>query len=145
MSWAHKPARVKQYKGGNPSAPRAPAPVVRPVIKLKRVEAELKTPDRKKQSIRDSARGEECTARIVGACNHDPATTVWSHLPSLDGGRGMGLKSIDENGAYLCSGCHDAIDGRRPMPLGATRDSLMLDWCAAHFRSLVILKQKGLL
>lgn len=147
MTWARPPARVKQYEGVNPSAPRVPAPVVdvprRPTLTLSKVEP--KTPDRKKQSIRDSARGEACTVRIVGACNSNPETTVWSHLPSLDGGRGMGMKAIDECGAYACSGCHDAIDGRRPLPPGASPTSVQLDWFRGHIRSLVILKQKGLL
>jgi hypothetical protein len=105
----------------------------------------LKVEHRKQQSIRDSARGEECTVRIVGACNSDPSTTVWSHFPGLDAGRGMGMKAIDEAGAYCCSGCHDAIDGRREAPPGASRTSMLLDWHAGHLRSLVRLKQKGLI
>jgi len=27
-------------------------------------------------------------------------------------GAGMGLKAIDIHGAYACSACHDAVDGR---------------------------------
>lgn len=82
--------------------------------------------------------------RIVGACTHNPEQTVWSHLPSIDGGRGMGMKALDLCGAYACAGCHDAIDGRCAPPSGATPVSMMLDWCRGHFRSLVILRQKGL-
>lgn len=117
------------------------AVAARPILRL----PEPKTPKRKSQAIRDSARGEECTVRIVGACNSDPQTVVWSHLPSIDGGRGMGIKAIDEAGAYCCAGCHDAIDGRRGPPPGASRSSMLLDWFRGHIRSLVILKQKGLL
>lgn len=145
MSWGRPAPRVKQYKGANPSSPRAPMPVLkqepRAILRL----PEPKTPNRKSQSIRDSAKGEECTVRIVGACNHDSSTSVWSHLPSLDGGRGMGLKAIDECGAISCSACHDVVDGRRPLPPGASPTSVMLDWYRGHMRSLVILKQKGLL
>lgn len=147
MSWTRPAARSKQYGGANPGTPasaypRADAPA-RPIITARRVEP--KTPGRKSQSIRDSARGEECTVRIVGACNHDPATTVWSHIPSLDGGRGMGMKAIDEAGAYACAGCHDVVDGRRGLPPGASTTSIQLDWFRGHIRSLVRLKQKGLL
>lgn len=145
MTWARNPPRVKIYEGTRPDAPRSPLPVVkqepRQILRL----PPPKTPDRKNQSIRDSAKGEECTVRIVGACNHDPATSVWSHLPSIDGGRGMGLKAIDECGAVACSGCHDVVDGRRPLPPGASPTSVMLDWYAGHMRSLVMLKQKGII
>ena len=145
MTFNRAPRPATQYTGAGPT-PRSAACVIadtraRATIRL----PEPKTPNRKSRSIRDSARGEECTVRIVGACNSDPATTVWSHLPSLDGGRGMGTKSIDEAGAYCCAGCHDAIDGRRGAPPGASQTSMLLDWCRGHFRSLVILKQKGLL
>ena len=115
-----------------------PPPQARPV-KLK-----AKIPDRKQQNIRDSARDEECQARIAGVCNYRTDTTVWSHWPGLDAGRGMALKALDICGAYTCHACHDCIDGRAPLPPGATRESVLLDWHAAHMRSLVILKQKGL-
>lgn len=105
----------------------------------------LKTPDGKNQAIRDSARDEACQVRIPGACNFDRATTVWSHVPLLAGGRGMGLKAIDECGAYCCSACHDVVDGRRPLPSGASPTSVLLDWMTGHLRSLVRLKQKGIL
>lgn len=103
-----------------------------------------KTPDRKSQAIRDSARGEECTVRIVGVCNGNAETSVWSHWPGIDGGRGMGIKAIDLAGAVCCSSCHDVVDGRAQLPAGATRESVLLDWAAGHLRSLVILRQKGL-
>lgn len=105
----------------------------------------LKVQGRVSQAIRDSARGEECSVRLVGVCNNDPATTVWSHLPGIDGDRGMGIKSLDLCGAACCSACHDVIDGRAPLPAGATRQSVMLDWMFGHMRSLVRLAQKGLL
>jgi hypothetical protein len=113
---------------------RAPGPVVAP-----------KTPGRVQQSIRDSARGEPCTVRIVGACNSDPATSVWAHWPGLDGDRGMGIKALDLCGAIACSGCHDVVDMRAPLPQGATRESVEIDWHRGHLRSLVRLKQKGVI
>ena len=99
---------------------------------------------RKRPAICDSANGEDCTVRIVGACNSDPTTTVWSHLPGLDGDRGMGIKALDICGAYCCWSCHEVVDARAPLPAGATRQSVMLDWHAGHMRSLVRLAQKGL-
>lgn len=103
-----------------------------------------KTAEPHDQRIRDSARGEECTVRIVGACTHDPAHTIWSHAPLQAAGKGRGWKSIDLAGAYCCTACDAVIDGQRPMPPGATRNSVLLDWFMGHMRSLVILKQKGL-
>ena len=105
---------------------------------------EPKTPQRVQQSIRDSARGEECTVRIVGVCTGDTATTVWSHGPFNDAGKGMGIKGLDLVGCYSCWACHDVVDGRAPRPAGMTREAVMLDWCFGHFRSLLKLKQKGL-
>jgi hypothetical protein len=96
------------------------------------------------QRIRDSAKGEDCTVRIVGACTHNPEHTIWSHAPLQAAGKGRGWKSIDLAGAYCCTACDAVIDGQRPLPPGATRDSVMLDWFMGHMRSLVILKQKGL-
>jgi len=60
--------------------------------------------------IRDSARGEDCTLRIPGACNYNPETTVLAHVPCGMGG--MGMKSPDLIAVYACSGCHDALDSR---------------------------------
>lgn len=104
-----------------------------------------KTPSRKRPALTDAANGEECTVRIVGACNYRTDTTVAAHWPGLDGGRGMGLKSTDLCIAFACSGCHDVIDMRRPLPPGASRTSVELDYHRGHLRTLVRLAQKGLL
>lgn len=94
--------------------------------------------------IRNSARGEACTVRIIGACTHDPASTIWSHAPLGAAGKGRGLKAIDLAGAYCCVACDAVVDGQRRLPDGASRDSVLLDWFHGHMRSLVRLKQKGL-
>jgi len=104
----------------------------------------LKTPDRVSTSIRQSARGEECTVRIPGACTFDPATVIWSHAPLGAAGKGRGLKALDLCGAYCCTACDAVIDGQRPLPPGETRDSVLLAWMFGHMRSLVRLRQKGL-
>lgn len=112
-----------------------PKPAAKPV---------LKTPDRKSQAIRDSARDEECTVRITGVCNHDPKTTVWSHAPIGAAGKAGALKALDLCGCYSCAACHDVVDGRAPRPAGYSREQVLLDWFFGHLRSLVRLKQKGL-
>lgn len=134
---APKPAKQVDY------TPR-PRPVAQAVAELPPSKPVLKTPEAHDQRIRDSARGEECTVRIVGVCTHDPAHTIWSHAPLQAAGKGRGWKSICLAGAYCCTACDAVIDGQRPLPPGATRDSVMLDWFMGHMRSLVILKQKGL-
>ena len=58
--------------------------------------------------ITESARGKDCTVRLPGICNWDSQTVVLAHL----GGGGMGTKKPDYQGAYCCSSCHDALDGR---------------------------------
>lgn len=55
-----------------------------------------------------SAQGQQCQVRIPGVCNFNPETTVLAHL----NGGGMGMKHADIHGAYCCSACHDALDGR---------------------------------
>lgn len=140
------PAPVKRERPPLVLVPRLePTRAVMVLAKPEPAKAVLKTPERKSQAIRDSARDEHCTVRIIGACNHRTDTTVLSHLPSLDGGRGMGMKAIDEASAYACAACHDVVDGRAPLPAGATADSVLLDWHRGHIRTLVIWKQKGLL
>lgn len=67
---------------------------------------------------RQEARGRHCTARLP-CCNGDPATTVLAHL----NGGGMGMKRNDKHGAWTCSACHDALDGRAPA----------LDYSGDHF------------
>jgi hypothetical protein len=106
--------------------------------------ARQKVPGKVRQNIRDSAKGEECSVRLVGVCNSDPATTVWSHYPGHAGGRGMGTKSLDLAGCYACAACHDAVDLRVRYP-GLDALSLRLAWHEGHLRSLVRLAQKGLL
>lgn len=95
--------------------------------------------------IRQAARGEHCTVRLHGVCNGDRATSVWSHWPGLDADRGMGIKAVDLCGAVACSACHDAIDGRAPLPANMPREKAMMDWMLGHMRSLVLLVRKGVI
>lgn len=61
--------------------------------------------------LRRAAQGRDCMVRLPGVCNGDPATTVLAHYRSSRWS-GMGQKPDDAIGAWACSACHDAIDGR---------------------------------
>lgn len=67
------------------------------------------------RKLRESARGRECTLRIPGVCNGDPATSVLCHLPH--GRRGIGTKASDDHAVVGCSACHDALDMRALPPV----------------------------
>ena len=58
--------------------------------------------------LRKSARDQQCLVRVPEICNWNVETTVLAHI----GGGGMALKNSDIFGAFCCSSCHDAIDGR---------------------------------
>ena len=89
--------------------------------------------------ITKSAAGEACEIRLTGVCTRDPEKVVYCHL----NGAGMGMKAMDIHGAYGCSSCHDAIDGR--IQTEYTRDELKLAHLEAVIRTQIILTSKGLI
>lgn len=89
--------------------------------------------------ITKSAKGEKCQVRIPGVCNYDPSTTVFAHL----NGGGMGIKKSDLHGAYCCSACHDAIDGRSDHAI--PHQTLALFHREGVERTQDILLEKGLI
>lgn len=95
--------------------------------------------------ITEFARDRECTIRIPGICNHRRETSVWCHLGGSASGRGYGLKAPDLLGAIGCSDCHDAVDNRRPLPIGFTRDDIRLMHYEGHARSVVLLIEAGVI
>lgn len=103
-----------------------------------------KTPERKSQAIRDSAKGEECTVRIPGVCRGGTEHTIWSHAPLGAAGKGLGLKALDLAGAYCCTACDACVDQAAGRGFDVSREMVLNDWFMGHMRSLVILKQKGL-
>ena len=105
---------------------------------------ELKTPGRVDNAIRESARGEECQVRIPGVCRGGTDHTIWSHAATGAGGKGLSLKALDLCGAYCCTACDAVFDGQAKLPPGINRADVMCDWLHGHLRSLVILRQKGL-
>jgi hypothetical protein len=67
----------------------------------------------KQTKLTKAARGRECQVRVPGVCNGNPETTVLAHFRMSGTRCGVGLKPNDLQGAWACSSCHDAIDGRR--------------------------------
>ena len=92
--------------------------------------------------ITESARGQECQIRLIGVCNHNDETTIFAHY-RRGGLGGMGKKPSDLFGAYACSSCHDAVDGRTKTPFSSVE--LDADFKDAVFRTQDILMTKGLI
>lgn len=93
--------------------------------------------------ITDSARGEECTVRLIG-CNRNPETTVFAHLSGIRFGHGVGKKVSNLHGAYCCSSCHDLLDGRVKNNY-YTKDELKLAHLEAVIETQIKLIDKGLI
>ena len=89
-----------------------------------------------RKNLRQEARGRECQIRMP-CCNFNPETTVLAHL----GGGGMGMKRSDLIGAWSCSACHDALDGRDGHMWD--RDWLRLCHLDGIIRTLEILEREG--
>lgn len=94
--------------------------------------------------ITASANGQDCQVRYTGICTYDPATTIWSHCRHGAAGRGKAIKALDLAGAYACTACDAVYDGQTPRPEGMTRVDADVDWFMAHLRSLVILRDLGI-
>ena len=62
-------------------------------------------------NLRKFAKGQPCMIRVPGVCNRNPETTVLAHY-RMAGICGTGSKPPDSLGAWSCSACHDAVDGR---------------------------------
>lgn len=95
--------------------------------------------------ITESARLEDCTVRIPGACNFNPETVVFAHLDKIRFGKGMGIKAkVDDMdlGAYACSGCHAAIHGT-PVS-GLTAAEVYAAFLEGCIETIIKLKIKGL-
>jgi len=89
--------------------------------------------------ITRSARGEDCQVRIGGYCNRNNETTIFAHK----NGGGMGYKSSAIHGAYCCSDCHDAVDGRTRTHYST--DTLKMFFYEGIFRTQIILVNKKLI
>lgn len=97
----------------------------------------------KQTKITRAAKGQDCQVRIPGVCNFNPETTVLAHRP----GGPMGGKNPDYQGAFCCSSCHDAVDGRAEyyhMELD-NKYVLMNHFYEGVFRTQEILRGMGLI
>ena len=92
-------------------------------------------------AITKFAEGKDCTARIPGVCNGNPATSVWAHLNSIRWGAGRGIKVKDACGLIACSSCHLVIDGA---PSDYTLTEVKMMAYEGHFESLAMLIEAGL-
>jgi hypothetical protein len=94
---------------------------------------------KRSKKIRQAARGQECQVRIPGICNFNPETTILAHRP----GGPMGGKNPDYQGAFCCSSCHDAVDGR----IKTKMNDAVIGICFYEgvFRTQEILREMGLL
>jgi hypothetical protein len=90
--------------------------------------------------ITQSARNQPCTVRLPFVCNRDDSTTVFAHLSGIRNGHGTGIKT--NFGAYACSSCHDALDGR--VKSMHSKDYLKLVHLEAVIETMSILHDKGL-
>lgn len=86
--------------------------------------------------FKDFAKGQSCLVRIPGICNHDPETTVLSHV-SIPGYKAMGSRKAslpDLCAAWSCSACHDAVDWRtHPNRDGAQ----VVEWAVYHMEGVM--------
>lgn len=85
--------------------------------------------------LRALAQGRDCEARLVGICNGNPETTVLAHF-RLAGLSGLGYKSKDMVGAWLCSACHAHVDSHKDC-------QTQLDFAKAVFRTQTKLIDEG--
>lgn len=102
----------------------------------------LKDDPVRSQALRDSAKGQRCTLRIPGICNHNDETTVLAHMPFGHGG--WATKASDDHAAFACSDCHDMLDGRHRVSIGI-EPVVVLECCIRGMgETRAIWRQQGL-
>ena len=79
-----------------------------------------------------SANGETCVV-----CGSEQGV-VWAHCNELAAGKGMGTKSHDLIGAYLCQACHTIYDEGQ-----STRQEKQAFFLRAFFKSMVKVAEKS--
>ena len=93
-------------------------------------------------NLRKLARGQDCTVRVPGFCNGDPATTVLAHYRMLPF-NGTGIKPPDWLGAWACSACHSLIDGRARIAGGYDTHALRAMHAEGVLRTIHELVKRG--
>ena len=94
--------------------------------------------------LRESAKGQDCTIRLIGVCNHNPETTVLCHANGSAAGKGIGMKSPDILGAFGCSACHAVLDRMAPRPKGMSLEEVQLAFHQGHQRTMRYWLEMGL-
>jgi hypothetical protein len=91
------------------------------------------------KKITDSARGQDCTIRLIGICRPGPdnETVVYCHN-RISGISGMGYKSDAPVGAYGCAACHNYVDTHKD-------ETTQLAFAMGCFRTIEILWRRGIL
>ncbi len=89
--------------------------------------------------LRKSARGQSCLIRIPGVCNWNPETTCLCHY----NGGGMGMKMDDMEGAFGCSDCHAAVDGKPTVKHGFSPADIKLMFLEAGIRTRDFWRKNG--
>lgn len=89
----------------------------------------------KLQKLLDSALEYPCAH-----CNRRDGTIVAAHCNELALGRGFAHKTPNYLVAYLCSDCHDAVDGRRH---GLSREEKHAMWNRAYVVTMSWLWRDG--
>jgi hypothetical protein len=95
--------------------------------------------------LRESARGEDCLVRLPYVCKHQPEYVILSHYRGSAGGKGGSIKSIDMASAYCCTACDAVYDGQVPRPAGVSKEEVDLAWLEGHIRTLVRMREIGLI
>lgn len=93
--------------------------------------------------VTQAAKGEDCTIRLPGICNFNPETTVFAHLSGVRFRKGIASKVSDALGAFSCSCCHDAIDGR--IKTRYSSQELKMAHYEGIFETQLILMDKGII
>ena len=95
-------------------------------------------------NLRNEAKGRECCVRIPSVCNGKRETVVLAHLNNKRlFGVGVGQKVPDMFGAWACSACHDAVDGRRTTEPYIRPEYLKVLFYEGLFRTQKILLDEG--
>ena len=98
-----------------------------------------KMPPRKKSDkYTKSAKWQDCQLRLP-VCNGNPETVIFAHISN----GAIGLKASNIHGAYCCSSCHDALDGRTQ--IGYSKDQLHYEHLKAVVRTQELMLRDGIL
>lgn len=96
----------------------------------------------KQDKYTKSARGQLCTVRIPGICNHNPKTTQPAHV-TVKGLHGTATKMSNIHIAYACDSCHAVMDGR--LQSEYTRDDVKLMAFEGLIRTQQIMIDEGVI